>query len=128
MLHNEAGRSTDSPDFVSAAVFICAPGGRSAEKTTKRLQNLAYLFAGSYREAVIRDSPGLQPASALGQPVESGALKVAPDLCATGAIDTPRSEHTPRPPLSGQLGSFQLGAKYSLLAFRISTRVEDVVL
>jgi hypothetical protein len=53
-----------------------------------------------YREAVVDHSPGLQPWVSW---LENGALKVAPDGSATDAIDTPRAEHTSRPPLSGRL-------------------------
>jgi hypothetical protein len=49
-----------------------------------------------YREAVVDHSPGLQPWVSR---LENGALKVAPDGSAPDAINTPRAEHTSRPPL-----------------------------
>ena len=56
-------------------------------------------FIGSNREAVEDHSPGLQPWVAS---LKSGALKVAPEVIATGGISALSPEHIHRSPLSGR--------------------------
>jgi hypothetical protein len=54
---------------------------------------------GFCRGAATDHSPGLQPWVS---PIETRALKMAPDVGAIGGVNAPFPEHSPRSPLSGR--------------------------
>jgi hypothetical protein len=68
----------------------------------KWFNRTAEVSAGFCREAAVDYSPGLQPWV---REIQTRALKVAPDVCETGGVNTQFPEPTPRSPLSGRFNA-----------------------